>query len=281
MALKDIAPGIRDRLKGAAAAPIGDGPLETSLDALPKLSLLPFYCDPGVQWAVSVRRPDGRPVDAKAIRKVKGIAVTVRPEGLDVGIPGDGIDPALVFFEPLASALASLPSGTIVELLSANLGTVHRDNQVKLDGVSTAGDQSYTGHVGEGGRWVLTHAHPAASAAALRQFLDLAARVESRGPWRVRDEAEAADLLEEAFDSPAFNVGLGAFRRKIRAHGNEITLTDLDTKHLGMGLMFFRRQFADGPWDVAAGRRLDADARARNPRPDVKKEVMAEVFGRR
>jgi hypothetical protein len=109
---------------GASKVPITD---------LAGLSLVPWFCDISVQWAIRLTVP-GKTLE-KSLLKVKGAFVTVNEGGaLLVGVPGDGIEPSTFVLLPLVEAVAQLAQpGMKLELATANLGVVKRDCDAKAE----------------------------------------------------------------------------------------------------------------------------------------------------
>ena len=258
MKLTEIAPKVLEVLKSTTAVPVAGGFFETSLSSISALSLIPYYCDPGVQWILLVRPPADAKLDAKLLRGIKGVGRDEAKGELRIGVPGDGLQPALHLFQPLATALTALPVGSGLELCAANLGTVRRDNHVKAETALRAGNQRYVGSIMDGGQWRISHSYPAVSAEALRCAVEIGQRVETQGPWEAKTHAEAVRLVEMALGSLAFNVSADYFRKFIRVKGKQILLgSELARKHPGVGMVFFRLRFADGPWDAHSFQQFD------------------------
>lgn len=227
---------------GAFAISIGD---------LAGLSLVPWFCDPSVQWAVRLGVPDG-PLRKSPLKATKGAFVTITEVGaLLAGVPGDGMAPATHVLRPLAEALAQVVQpGMKLELASANLGVVKRDRQVMAETSTTFGNQRYVGKVEGDGMWNITDCTVGLANSTFGIALDCGRRVVGNGPWKVRDKAEAYSVLMHWLESPEANVNPLAVKRFIHLQDDELVNSDPGMVRLlhGLGLGFFRHRLANGPF---------------------------------
>lgn len=260
MKVSEIAGKVLGALRSTKPAAVAGGPLETPLSSLAALSLVPYACDPSVQWAVIARAPQGAKLDAKPLRGVKGFGLEDAKGALLVSIPGDGLHPAFCLLQPLAKALQSLPAGAELELCAANLGVVRRDREVKADTALTAGNQRFSGKVVAGGRWAIAETSPAVSADDLRAAIEIGESAMGQSPWAAKTPKDAVQVARMALMSLALNISAPYFRKYVRVKGKQVLLgKELESRHAGLGMIFVRQRFADGPWDVRTFQALDEE----------------------
>jgi hypothetical protein len=280
MALKDIVPGLAKRLAGSKAAAIAGGPVALHVSDLFSLSLIPYYCDPSVQFALILRAPKSAKLDRKAL-KMKFILVSEADGEIVISIPGDGIYPPQLLFTKVAAAIAqAAPPGTTIELRAANIGTVNRDWVVKSETASSAGDHRYSGTIGEHATLTIDASHPKVDAAALTAAVAIGRTVLSNGPWVARDRDEAAAVVRNMLDRRSANINEAFVRVAVRVEGGRIvTQPSFDqppTKHFALGMELFRLRFANGPWDVKTVSAVDYYGMLTEAQKD---EVMKAVLG--
>lgn len=176
MKQSEIAPWVFEVLERTPPAELDGGPLSAPPSALADLSMVPWFCEGCIQWAIRATVP-GRPFRKPPFSKVKGTHVAVTPDGaLLVGIPGDGIDPSTWALFPLAEKVAGIVEpGMAVEFGAANLGVVKRDWEVKAETKTSDGNHYYAGAVDGEGRWVIERTTPALDRVDLEAALSAAA----------------------------------------------------------------------------------------------------------
>jgi hypothetical protein len=255
MKKSEIAAKVFERMD-VPAVPIDGGALTVPVEDLAGLALVPWFCDASVQWAVRLTAPGGV-LKKTLLPKVGDAAVGVSADGaLLAGVPGDGIRPSTWTLAPLAAAVAAIARpGMTLELATANLGEVKRDRDVKSENYTAFGDQCYVGTVDAEGRWAVERAVPALGRDALAAALECGRMVARNGPWRPRDDAEARAVVLEWLASPEANINPRAVEHFVRfADGAFVTHDeDMARRLYGLGLGFFRRRLADGPFHWAAG----------------------------
>ena len=133
------------------AVPLSDlvgGALKIPITDLAGLSLVPWFCDVSVQWALRLAIP-GTTLKKSLLKKVNGSFVTVNEVGAFlVGVPGDGIEPSTFVPMPLVEAVAQVAQpGMKLELATANLGVVKRDWDAKAETDTSFGNQRYLGTI--------------------------------------------------------------------------------------------------------------------------------------
>ena len=256
---------------------IEGGPLTVPVDDIAGLSLIPWFCDASVQWAIRISLP-GAVLKKSLIKKAPGAFITETATGaLLIGIPGDGIEPSTYALSPLAAALSpALRHGMKLELATANLGIVKRDWQVKAETDTTHGNQRYAGTIDEEGRWVIEETSPGLSLDTLTVALDCGRMVAGNGPWTVRDKDEARAVLLEWLRSPQANINPAAVKRFITLTDGTFTNSDpgMIRKLCGLGLGFFRRRLSKGPYQWSeAGPQRHSDQEIE----DVVRSVLGEA----
>jgi len=224
---------------GASKIPIAD---------LAGLSLVPWFCDISVQWAIRLTVP-GKKLE-KSLLKVKGAFVTINEDGaLLVGVPGDGIEPSTFVLLPLVDALAQIAQpGMKLELATANLGIVKRDWDAKAETDTPFGNQRYLGTIDADGLWTITQTTPSLSASVLADALACGRMVASNGPWTVSDKVEAHAIVMHWLGSPEANVNPMAVKAFITLKDGAFTNSDpgMTRKLCGLGLGFFRHRLGGG-----------------------------------
>jgi hypothetical protein len=227
------------------------GELKISIADLAGLSLVPWFCDPCVQWALRLSIPGGT-LKKSALKKVNGSFVTENETGaLLVGVPGDGIEPSMFVLLPLVEAIAQFAQpGMKLELAAANLGVVKRDWDAKAETDTTFGNQRYVGILDGSLHWMITQTTPGLTASALAVALGCGRLVACNGPWQVTDKSEAHAVLMNWLGSPEANVNPMAVKRFIALSDGAFTNSDpgMNRKLCGLGLGFFRHRLAGGPF---------------------------------
>jgi len=280
MALKDIAPGLSKQLAGTTPAAIAGGPVALHGSDLFALSLIPYFCDPSVQFALILRAPAGATLDRKAL-KMKFILVAEADGDVVVSIPGDGIYPPQLLFTNVAAAIArAAPSGTTIELRAANIGTVNRDWVVKAETGSVAGNHRYRGTIGAGGSLTIEASYPAVDAGSLTAAAAIGRTVAAMGPWEARDRDEAAAVVRDVLDRRSANINAAFIKVAVRVDGGRIVTAPAydqpPSKHFALGMALFRLRFANGPWDVKTVAAVDYYGMMTEADKDA---VMASVLG--
>jgi len=237
---------LRDLTGGALKIPIAD---------LVGLSLVPWFCDISVQWAVRLSIPGGT-LKKSHLKAIKGVFITITEAGaLLIGVPGDGIEPSTYFLSPLADALVQAAQpGMQLELATANLGVVKRDWDAKAETSTEFGNQRYFGTIDGQGNWIITHSTPALTDSALTVALDCGRMVARNGPWNVTGKPEAYAVLMHWLESPEANVNPLAVSRFITLQDGAFINSDpgMIRKLCGLGLGFFRHRLAKGPFQWPA-----------------------------
>ena len=247
----EIAARVFEVMDAVPLAPLTGGKLSVPLDDLAGLSLVPWFCDLSVQWALRLTIP-GTTLKKSAVKKVSGTFVLVTDSGaLLVGVPGDGIAPSTYALFPLAAAIASSAQpGMVVELATANLGVVKRDYDAKAETTSIFGNHRYRGAVDATGLWAISETTPALTLDALTTALTCGRLVTTNGPWKVKDKSEAYAVLMQWLLSPEANINPAAVQR-FMTWGDLAFFTNDDgmiRRIHGLALGFFRHRLAGGPF---------------------------------
>jgi hypothetical protein len=246
----EISAAVFERLDSKPLAKISGGELKVPVGDLAGLALVPWFCDESVQWALRISQP-GKPLKKSLLKKVNDSFISEENGAVLIGVPGDGIEPSTFTLFPLAEAVAKVViPGMTLELATANLGVVKRDWEIKAETSSVFGDQRYVGPVNADGTWTLTQSTPALTRDQLETALACGRKVAKNGPWEVKDKAEAADVLMHWMKCPASNINPMAVKRFIQFKNGELVNTDpgMERKLSGLGLGFFRRSLAGGPF---------------------------------
>ena len=121
------------------------------------LSLVPWFCDASLQWALRLTLP-GRKLKKSLLKKVHDSFIAATEAGVVlVGVPGDGIEPSTYTLFPFVEAVVKVAQpGMVLELATANLGVVKRDWDVKADINTIYINYNYICKVYGQGRWVIT-----------------------------------------------------------------------------------------------------------------------------
>ncbi len=250
MKQSEIAPRVFEKLAATPAVQLREGALCVPPSDLAGLSLLPWFCEGCVQWAVRVAIP-GQPFRKLPFAKIKHTHAVLTPDGAAlIGIPGDGCDPSIWALFPLAEAIAGIAvPGMTLELAAANLGTVKRDWEVKAETKTTDGDQHYVGVIDDEGQWKIERTLPALERTELEKALNCGRMVAQKGPWNAADNDEAVAIAVEWFISREANINPLAARYFFKFEsgsgpGGAFVCSDpkMDNKLPGLGLGFFRQR---------------------------------------
>jgi len=251
MKKSEISSAVFAKLDSRQLVKISGGELRVPVADLAGLALVPWFCDESVQWALRVSQP-GKPLKKSLLKKVNDSFISEQDGAVLVGIPGDGIEPSTFTLFPLAEAIAkAVGPGMTLELAAANLGVVKRDWEVKAETGSVSGDQLYAGSVNAEGLWIIDRSIPALARNHLETALACGLKVARNGPWKVKDRAEAADILMQWMKSSSANINSMAVKRFIRFKNDELVNTDsaMERKLYGLGLGFFKQRLAGGPFN--------------------------------
>jgi len=247
----EIAARVFEVMDAVHVAPIVGGPLSVGLEALAGLSLVPWFCDPSVQWALRITVA-GTSLKKSILPKIAGTYPSVTEAGaLLVGVPGDGIAPSGYALFPLAGAVAAIAQpGMTVELATANLGTVKRDYDTKAETSTDFGNQRYRGTVDNAGRWRIIESAPPLTAAVLSTAIACGSLVPDNGPWTVSDKAEAHAILMQWLLSREANINPAAVKRFITIRDGAFHTEDAEMvrRFHGLALACFRHRLANGPF---------------------------------
>jgi hypothetical protein len=250
----DVARAVFDILDAAALVEVEGGGAREPVTDLASVALVPWYCDPSVQWAVRLT-PAGAGFKQSPLKRIKGCHIAVSSAGaLVIGIPGDGIEPSTYALLPLAAALAQVVEpGMRLELAAANLGTVKRDWDVKAETSTRHGDQRYSGSIDHERTWHIDQTTPSLTPATLEAALTCGRMVTRNGPWQASDRAEAYAVVLTWLGSRQANVNPKAVARFITLQNDAFLNSDpgMTRKLCGLGLAFFRHRLAGGPFQWA------------------------------
>lgn len=256
MKQSEIAPRVFETLERTPATELRGGPLSIAPSDLAGLSLVPWFCEGCVQWAVRIVSP-GQPFRKAPFKKIKGTHVAITTDGaLLVGVPGDGIDPSTWALFPLAEAIAGVTApGMMLELAAANLGVVKRDWEVKAETLTSDGNHCYTGVIDESGRWQIERTIPGLDREELEAALTCGGMVVRKGPWNAASREEAIAIAVRWFASPEANVNPLAVRYFFRFRDGQFVNSDpkMDRQLPGLGLGFFRQRLAGSSFRWTTG----------------------------
>jgi hypothetical protein len=154
----DIAGRVFAVADSTLTTPVTGGPVNVKVVDLAALAVVPWFGDPGVQWAVRITDPSG-PLKNNAIPKIPETFVGTADGSLLIGVPGEGVEPPAQTLRPLAEVIfLAAASGSKLELAAANPGV----SQHHL----------YVGTIGDGGTWTIQRSTPAITRADLEAALD-------------------------------------------------------------------------------------------------------------
>ena len=250
----EIAAKVFEAVDPLPLAEIGGGNLVVPVTDLAGLSLVPWFCDASVQWALRIAMP-GKILKKSLLKKVNDSFIAATEDGaVLVGIPGDGIEPSTFTLFPLAEAVANVVQpGMSLELAAANLGVLKRDWEVRAETSTTDGNQRYFGAVDAQGQWAISRSTPALTVAELDAALGCGRMVAKNGPWTVKDKSHAYAVVMQWLRSPQSNVNPMAVKAFVALKDGAFTNSDpgMVRKLCGLGLGFFREQLPGGPfhWD--------------------------------
>lgn len=235
----EIAASVFAALDAIPLAPVGGGPLAVAVDHLAGLSLVPWFCDPSIQWSLRITMP-GTKLKKTILKKIAATFPQETGDGsLLVGIPGDGIAPTTWALFPLASAVASIARpGLIVELASANLSVVK------------FGNHRYRGSIDANGRWIISETTPALTKEALSTAIACGQLVVTNGPWAAKDKSEAFAVMLQWLLSPEANINPQAVKHFMTMKDGAFATADegMIRRIHGLALGFFRHRLANGPF---------------------------------
>ena len=98
----EIAPRVFELLERTPPTELDGGPLSVPPADIAGLSLIPWFGEGCVQWAIRVAIP-GQPFSKVPFPKVKKTHAALTPDGaLLIGIPGEGDDPSTWALFPLS-----------------------------------------------------------------------------------------------------------------------------------------------------------------------------------
>lgn len=204
---------------------IAGGPVAMRPDALAGLSLVPWFCDLSIHWAVRLTRP-GRVLAKNALPRIADVSVAATA--------ADGLA------EP----------GLQIELATANLGTVKRDAVVKADTSSDYGNQFYRGVVNQAGQWEIAVSIPSLDAATLSLAIACGSLLPNNGPWHVQEPAEAHAILMQWLQSREANINPAAVKHFVTWRDGSFHTEDagMVRRFHGLALGFFRHRLAGSPF---------------------------------
>jgi hypothetical protein len=220
---------VLDRVRFLAPVTIEGGPVVLPLADLPRLWMIPWFCDSAVAIGLHIQPPAREPLTIRWPR-VEDLQTTAIDRGaIQAGFPWRSDRAQIAALEKVAGALAQLPDGTFLELATAAEE-------------AGPGAHRYQGPIRRGD-WHLEASAPAVDCRTLEAALDLCR--EADGPIRTRDSREAQRVV--------------AMTRRSQWLADDIEVVEsagtLDVeaeyrRHLAM--VFFRLRFL-GVWDVAMG----------------------------
>jgi hypothetical protein len=276
MKRSEIAPAIYNQMDTVSLLPVRDGGLSIPIRDLAALSLIPWFCDVSIQWAVRIKLP-AADFKKSPFRRVNGtISALIAPDTILIGVPGDGINPSTYCMVPLAEAIQEQAmEGMTIELASANLGIVKRDSEAPAETRSDCGNQRYAGVVDRNGNWHIAATTLQLDAQALDTAIGAARMFVDGGPWRAGSEQEAQAALKGWLVSPQANVNPLVVKTLVRYRDGAFTtlMNTIDSKLYGLALGFFRERLKTGPfsWDDSQPYPI--------PEDDELDSVAAAVFG--
>jgi len=247
----EIAAKVFEAMDPVPLSEIHGGDLVVPVTDLAGLSLIPWFCDASVQWALRIALP-GKVLNKSLLKKVNDSFIAAAEDGsVLVGIPGNGIEPSTFTLFPLADAVANVVQpGMSLELAAANLGVVKRDWDARAETSTTHGNQRYVGAIDAQGRWAIGRSTPALTVAELDAALACGRMVAMDGPWTVKDKSHASAVVMEWLRSPQANVNPMAVKAFVTLKDGAFTNSDpgMVRKLCGLGLGFFRHQLEGGPF---------------------------------
>lgn len=233
------------------AAPIAGGPVELPASDLGRFWLLSWYCETDSEVDILVTPPAGARVP---LPKTEHWAPIHRRDGrayVEVGWHPPG--PRFAAYRSLGAAIAAAPPGTVVEFASGNASEADPDSAYAP---IEAGAQRYVGTLTDRGTFRLTHASVPARPGDVLAAMEICRRLdEPRVVFEMptEDDALAVVAMARSTDWFAKDEDLPRARGKSVAAANR-------RNALATSMMVFRRRFADGPWDTAAGQGRDEES---------------------
>jgi hypothetical protein len=95
MKKSEIAGKVFETLDALPLTDVAGGPLTVPAADLAALSLVPWFCDASVQWALRLTMP-GTPLKKTLLKKLNGSFISEQNGAVLIGVPGDGIEPGHV-----------------------------------------------------------------------------------------------------------------------------------------------------------------------------------------
>src|SRR5262245_35796998 len=103
-----IAMKVFEAMDSVPLAELVGGEMVMPIVDLAGLSLVPWFCDASVQWALRLTKP-GSKLQKSLLKKVNDSFITATEAGaVLVGVPGDGIEPSTYTLCPLVEAVAKV-----------------------------------------------------------------------------------------------------------------------------------------------------------------------------
>ncbi len=251
----EVHPMLTARWKTDPGALAGGGLLSLPLARLGDAGRIAWFASRQVAHELRLKLPAGTSVDLGAPWG-EGV-VAVEEHGVVRVLFSADLHPNDVFARlgEVAPRLASLPEGTMLDLVAAPLepasGSAERAGWLWLRGAVRDGN------------WRIARAHPAASQAALDGALTLAAEMAPGTAIRVRDEAEAHRIL--AWIDRRFPGQLDG--NAVRVTGDAITLGKAGPAINMLGIAAFALRFED-TWPVSGPAGDDVDVEREGDDPD-------------
>ncbi len=217
---------------------IEGGPVEHPVSRLAEVDYLPWFCG---EWLSAVLLVE-LPADASLAADWPGInRVQAQRDGdsLKLGFRENVQLFASQCVPRLHEALAALPDGTVLELVTAGADQSEAKGQ--------AGNHRYRGPI-EGGTWHISEAWPAVSKEPLSEALALIAQIAEDNGFLAQSDEEADAIMEAASTHPTF------WEAMPDRDGRRITVEGWRQRFLA--LLFFRQRFAD-TWDMEPGQAKD------------------------
>lgn len=247
----EIAAKVFEAMETVPLSELSGGELMVQVADIIGLSMVPWFCDVSVQWALRLTIP-GRMLKRSLLKKVRGSFVSVNEDGaMLIGVPGDGIEPSTSVLLPLVEEVAKIAEPRMrLELAAANLGVVKRDWDAKAETNTPFGNQRYLGIIDSDGLWAIRQTIPGLTKSVLADALTCGRMVVHNGPWVVSSEEEAHAILMQWLGSAEANVNPMAVKQFISFKDGAFSNRDpgMTRKLCGLGLGFFRHRLAGGPF---------------------------------
>jgi predicted DNA-binding WGR domain protein len=257
------------RVRNRARSPIAGGPVEHPIAALADVFRLAWLATDAADPEIRIDLPADSGF-VPAWPEMENVAVTSSGNEVRLGFAGGGKFAHLEAMAVVAPHLATLPEGSIVELMTSPgsyFWDVDEEDDEEVEQHPDAGVHRYRGAV-RNGTWHIDDAFPSLEAATVRDALALSASVRGGRRLALRDEAEG-QRVQSRLESESFLFG----SNPLVLDGGEIGLKKKDVSLLHFVAQALFRTRWDSVWP---GYREDEEA---NAAFDAELKALSEQMG--